>query len=119
MRSNLFDLIVTSPPGFLFYTTGLSCARGIKMSQSVFDNLSVKIQSDSGSTIAAIPVALAMDAIRGTSFFFDTTVFPHNIGLAATWNLDLARQQAEITARDLAICGWHIALAPAVDKYAQ
>jgi hypothetical protein len=64
-----------------------------------------------------IPVAFALDAVRGTSFVYDATVFAHNIALAASWNLDLARQQAMITGRELRICGYNIALAPAVDKY--
>lgn len=45
-----------------------------------------------------IPVIYGIDAIHGANFVAGSTLFPHNIGMAATRNADLARQIAKITA---------------------
>lgn len=82
------------------------------MARSVAENLSLKLPGG-----FVVHTALALDAIRGATFIYDAAVFPHNINLASTWNPELAKQQGTITGRDLRICGWNIALAPAVDKY--
>lgn len=96
--------------GFLFDTTGRLCQDSIRMSNSIWNNMALNVGS------IRVPVALAMDAVRGPAFLFDPTLFPHNINLAATWNLELALTQGEITGKDLRACGWHIALAPAADN---
>lgn len=45
-----------------------------------------------------IPVIYGIDAIHGTTFTLNSTLFPHNIGLAASRNPELAREGADITA---------------------
>lgn len=45
-----------------------------------------------------IPVLYGIDSIHGASYTRGATFFPHQIGLAATWNLELAEEQGAITA---------------------
>lgn len=46
----------------------------------------------------AIPVIYGVDAIHGATYTAGATMFPQQIGMAATWNRDLVRRGAEITA---------------------
>ena len=45
-----------------------------------------------------IPVLYGIDSIHGASYTQGATFFPHQIGLAATWNLAIAKDQGAITA---------------------
>jgi beta-glucosidase len=45
-----------------------------------------------------IPLLYGIDALHGMNYASDATLFPHQIGLAATWNPDLVRQAARVTA---------------------
>lgn len=52
-----------------------------------------------------IPVLYGIDAIHGTNFTMNSTLFPQPIGLASTWNLDLARKMGRITAYETRASG--------------
>ena len=52
-----------------------------------------------------IPVLYGIDAIHGTTFTLGSTLFPHNIGLAASRNPELAREGADITAQEVRASG--------------
>ena len=52
-----------------------------------------------------IPVLYGIDAIHGATFTEGATLFPQPLALAATWNLDLARQAGAITAREVRASG--------------
>ncbi|NLR90336.1 glycoside hydrolase family 3 N-terminal domain-containing protein [Flammeovirga agarivorans] len=45
-----------------------------------------------------IPVLYGVDAIHGTTYTAGATFFPQQIGLGATWNPELTRRGAEVTA---------------------
>ncbi|MFK7775676.1 MAG: glycoside hydrolase family 3 N-terminal domain-containing protein [Saprospiraceae bacterium] len=45
-----------------------------------------------------IPVLYGIDSIHGASYTQGATFFPHQIGLAATWNPAIAKEQGAITA---------------------
>lgn len=45
-----------------------------------------------------IPIIYGVDAIHGTTYTAGATFFPQQIGQAATWNGELVRQAAEVTA---------------------
>ncbi len=53
----------------------------------------------------AIPVLYGIDAIHGASYIQDGTLFPHNIGMAATRNPELAGQAAHVTALETRAAG--------------
>ncbi|TRX50023.1 beta-glucosidase [Fulvivirga sp. M361] len=53
----------------------------------------------------SIPVLYGIDAIHGSNYIRGGTLFPHNIGMAATRNLDLAGETAHITALETRASG--------------
>jgi beta-glucosidase len=67
--------------------------------------------SDGGQ---AIPVIWGVDAVHGHNNVRGATVFPHNIGLGATRNLDLVRRIGEITAIEVAVTGADWTFGPCV-----
>ncbi|MGC9364909.1 MAG: glycoside hydrolase family 3 N-terminal domain-containing protein [Fidelibacterota bacterium] len=56
-------------------------------------------------TRLGIPVIYGIDAIHGANYTLGATIFPQNIAMAATWNPELVRRSAEITAREVRACG--------------
>jgi len=52
-----------------------------------------------------IPVLYGIDGIHGASYTRGATIFPQAIGMASTWNPDLLRQSAEITAVEVRASG--------------
>ncbi|HKK44221.1 MAG TPA: glycoside hydrolase family 3 N-terminal domain-containing protein, partial [Balneolaceae bacterium] len=45
-----------------------------------------------------IPVLYGIDSIHGAGYVMGSTLFPQQIGMAATWNPDLVKQGAQISA---------------------
>jgi beta-glucosidase len=66
-------------------------------------------------TRLGIPLLLYLDAVHGHAFVKGATVFPHNLGLAATWDPDLATEVATITAREARATGIHETFSPVCD----
>lgn len=56
-------------------------------------------------TRLGIPVIYGIDAIHGANYTLGATIFPQNIAMAATWNPELVRRSAAITAREVRACG--------------
>lgn len=54
---------------------------------------------------AKIPILCGIDAIHGTTYTQGSTLFPHNIGMAATRNPSLVKQAAKITAMEVRASG--------------
>lgn len=54
---------------------------------------------------AKIPILYGIDAIHGTTYTQGSTLFPHNIGMAATRNPGLVKQAAKITAMEVRASG--------------
>ncbi len=52
-----------------------------------------------------IPVLYGIDAIHGATYTQGGTLFPQSIGLAATWNPEMARQIGDVTALDVRASG--------------
>lgn len=68
--------------------------------------------------IADIPLLFGIDCeagLGGRMLAGQATRFPMNMGLAATRDEELARQQAVVTARECRAIGIHVAFAPVVD----
>jgi len=62
-----------------------------------------------------IPVLYGADAVHGHNNVLGATIFPHNIGLAASWDPDLVEEVAASTARAARATGVHWIYAPAAD----
>ena len=64
-----------------------------------------KIADHTQDTRLKIPVLYGIDAIHGASYTENATLFPHNIGLAASRNPELAYTIANITAKEVRATG--------------
>jgi beta-glucosidase len=62
-----------------------------------------------------IPVIYGIDAVHGTTFTLEATLFPHNIGLAATRNEALVKQAAKVTAMEVRASGIRWNFSPVLD----
>ncbi len=59
-----------------------------------------KIQTASAKTRLKIPNIYGIDSIHGANYVRDATLFPQEIGMAATWNPNLMQKASEITAME-------------------
>jgi beta-glucosidase len=62
-----------------------------------------------------IPVIYGIDAIHGMNYTVGATLFPQEIGLAATWNKEIANQMGEITAYETRASGIRWNFSPVLD----
>jgi beta-glucosidase len=66
-------------------------------------------------TRLGIPVIYGIDFVHGANYTRGGTIFPHNLGMAATFNPALARRAGEITADEAAASGLPWNFAPVLD----
>ncbi|KQY22291.1 beta-D-glucosideglucohydrolase [Cellulomonas sp. Root485] len=59
-----------------------------------------------------IPLLVAEDCIHGHSFWEGATIFPTQLGMAATWDADLLERGARATAVEVAATGIHWTFSP-------
>ncbi|WP_456843792.1 exo-beta-d-1,3/1,6-glucosidase [Cellulomonas sp. P5_C6] len=59
-----------------------------------------------------IPLLIAEDCIHGHSFWEGATIFPTQLGMAATWDADLLERAARATAVEVAATGIHWTFSP-------
>jgi len=64
------------------------------------------------ATRLGIPLLIGEDGIHGHSFHPGATIFPTQLALAASWDLDLLEQVARVTAREMATTGAHWTFSP-------
>ncbi len=62
-----------------------------------------------------IPFLYCIDAVHGANYVYGGTIFPHNIGLAATRNRSLVKEAAAITAVQTRAAGIRYNFAPVLD----
>lgn len=74
-----------------------------------------QIESAAGETRLKIPVLYGIDSIHGANYVVGSTLFPQPIGLAATWNPELALRAAEITADETRAVGIPWNFSPILD----
>ncbi len=59
-----------------------------------------------------IPLLVAEDCIHGHSFYEGATIFPTQLGMAASWDPELVERAARITAVEVAATGIHWTFSP-------
>jgi beta-glucosidase len=64
-----------------------------------------------------LPVLFGVDAVHGFSHPFDAPLFPHGIGMGATWDTAGAERAGAVTGRALRATGWVENFAPVQDVY--
>ena len=62
-----------------------------------------------------IPMLYAIDAVHGANYTIGSTLFPHNLGIAATRNREIARISAEVTAKEVRASGIRYNFSPVLD----
>ncbi len=73
------------------------------------------IQEASQRTRLRIPVIYGIDSIHGANYVQGSTLFPQEIGMAATWNPVLMQRGTEITARETRAAGIPWSFSPVLD----
>ena len=61
------------------------------------------------------PIIYGIDAIHGVNYTQGATLFPHEIGLAATWNREVLKKTASITATEMRASGIRWNFSPVLD----
>ena len=63
-------------------------------------------------TRLGIPLLVGEDCIHGHSFWPGATIFPTQLGMAATWDADLVERAARVTAVEVSATGIHWTFSP-------
>ncbi|MGA9995065.1 MAG: glycoside hydrolase family 3 N-terminal domain-containing protein [Pyrinomonadaceae bacterium] len=74
-----------------------------------------QIQEASQKTRLKIPVIYGIDSIHGANYVQNSTLFPQEIGMAATWNPELMQRGAEISAAETRAAGIPWSFSPVLD----
>lgn len=74
-----------------------------------------QIQDKATKTGKGIPVIYGIDAIHGVTFTLNSTLFPHNIGTAATWNPQISADAEAVTAKECRASGIRWNFDPVLD----
>lgn len=81
--------------------------------QDWIDNFD-KFQRAAAQSRLGIPLLVGVDAVHGQNTFESAVIFPHNIGMAATRNIELIQKAAEITAIEAAGTGFNWTFSPCI-----
>src|SRR5256714_13555027 len=74
-----------------------------------------QIQTAAKKTRLGIPVIYGIDSIHGANYIQGSTLFPQEIGMAATWNPELMKKGSEIAARETRAAGIPWSFSPVLD----
>jgi len=88
---------------------------GPLQSASDWNRIIGEIQNTAQQTRLKIPVLYGLDDIHGVNYVANTTLFPQQIGQAATWNSELARTAGIITAYEGRAAGVPWTFSPVLD----
>ena len=78
-------------------------------------NVITQIQDETKNTKLKIPVVYGLDAMHGQTYTLNSTLFPHNLALAASRNPELSVAAAKVTAKELRASGVRWNFAPVLD----
>jgi beta-glucosidase len=74
-----------------------------------------QIQEAAGRTRLKIPVIYGIDSIHGANYVQGSTLFPQEIGMAATWNPALMQRAEELAATETRAAGIPWSFSPVLD----
>ena len=72
-------------------------------------------EASTKKTRLGIPSIYGIDSIHGAGYVLGTTLFPQQIGMAATWNPELMKRSAEIAAIETRAAGIPWTFSPVLD----
>ncbi|KAL4441671.1 hypothetical protein ABPG74_021603 [Tetrahymena malaccensis] len=84
-----------------------------KLGDKLMEETVIEIELDE-QEVAKIQLLLGTDAVHGNQHVIGEVLFPHNIGLAATFNPEHFYLQGQITANNTLASGWNYLFAPTV-----
>ena len=85
------------------------------LSVETWNRIIKEIQDEVKNERLKIPVVYGLDGIHGQTYTLNSTLFPHNIGMAATRNPELARAVTKVAAKELRASGVRWNFAPVLD----
>lgn len=85
------------------------------LSVDMWRQIITQIQDEAKKTKLGIPVVYGLDGMHGQTYTLNSTLFPQNIGMAATRNPALAAAMAKVTANELRASGIRWNFAPVLD----
>jgi beta-glucosidase len=107
--ANLKKAVIDHHVGSILNTT----AHGF--TPETWRNMMVQIQDETKNTRLKIPVIYGLDGMHGQTYTLGSTLFPQNIGMAASRNVELAKAAAKVTAKELRASGVRWNFAPVLD----
>jgi beta-glucosidase len=96
--------------GAIIHTEGPVPGQSVSSWVARFD----KFQRQAIRTRLGIPLLIGVDAVHGQNTYDGAVIFPHNIGMAATRNMDIIQRAAEITAIEVAGTGFNWTFSPCI-----
>ena len=105
----LKDAVVNHHVGSILNTTAHA------LSVDTWHKLLTSIHDETKNTRLKIPIIYGLDAIHGQTYTLDATLYPHNIGMAATRNLVLTRLVTKAAAKEVRASGVRWNFAPVLD----
>lgn len=88
---------------------------GHAYSAETWHKIITEIQEAAMKSPTKIPVVYGIDAVHGATFTKESTLFPQNLGMAATRNLDLVKRSSKITAMEVRASGIRWNFSPVLD----
>lgn len=85
------------------------------LSVETWNKIIKEIQDEAKNTKLKIPVVYGLDGMHGQTYTLNSTLFPQNIGMAATRNPELAVAMAKVTAKEQRASGVRWNFAPVLD----
>lgn len=85
------------------------------LSVDTWNQVITQIQDETQKNRLKIPVVYGLDAMHGQTYTLNSTLFPHNLAMAATRNPDLVARMAKVTAKELRASGIRWNFAPVLD----
>lgn len=93
---------------------GMLLIRELNSVEAAANTLNIIQEYAEGSRLG-VPVLVSMDSVHGLSYVSGSTVTPHNLALAATWDEELVTKLAEIAREEHLAVGVRMALSPDAD----
>ena len=106
--NKLKDAVVNYKIGSILNTPGLQTASG-------WNQIISEIQNAAQQTRLKVPVLYGLDDIHGVNYVAGSTLFPQQIGQAATWNRELIYNIGVITAYESRAAGVPWTFSPVLD----
>lgn len=100
----------------LYYKVGsILNVTGHALTVDQWHKLLTQIADEAKNTRLKIPIIYGLDGIHGQTYTLDATLFPQNIGMAATRNTALAKAVTKVAAKELRASGVRWNFTPVLD----